>query len=199
MTVVTTSAWALALATPAAADDFCATPDDAARIAEFYAKRPGAMPVVAARELQMSAARVASGLPAGQFAATDAAAFAEVWDVMTAFPQVNFLIMKGQNVFEIMSGVSTGAPSKRSAYFNIKYDNPLRGHLRPDLYASIYAVALPIDADTMARGVMFFDPQGDMVFGAFVSGASMETTPEAVAQFDALMTMISEQPGVCAG
>ena len=105
--------------------------------------------------------------------------------------------MKGQNVFEILSGVSEGAPSTRSDFFNIEYENPVRGHLRPDLYSAIYAVAIPGEDDAVARGVLFYDADGSLVFGVFVSGESLAPSADALAQFDAAMALVRAQPTVC--
>ena len=190
---------ALLLTTAAATGgELCANPEQVAQVAKFYTDNPGTLPVMAGRRLGMSTAAVSSALDEAQAASAPGAAFAEVWAAMTGFEQANFLIMKGQNVFEIMSGVSPGAPSTRSQYFNLKYENPLRGHLRPDLYSAIYAVALPGSEDTVIRGVMFLDEEGELVFGTFISGEALDPSPEALAKFDAVMEMVRSLPSVCA-
>lgn len=187
----------LAPGLPALASDQCAGEDETARIREFYAQSPGTLPVIAGRRLGLTAAVVASGLDARQAASAPGEAFADVWAAMSEWELANFLIMKGQNVFEIMSGVAPGKPSTRSQYFNLDYAYPLRGHLRPDLYASIYAVALPAKNDVTVRGVMFFDADGELVFGTFVSGEALDPSPEQVRKFDAVMEQIRALPSVC--
>jgi len=177
--------------------EFCATTEQTRLIGEFYAENSGTLPVIAARRLEMSAALVSSGLSEEYAVSAPASAFAEVWAAMSSWQQANFLIMKGQNVFEILSGVASGAPSTRSDYFNLQYDHPLRGHLRPDLYASIYAVAIPGDEEVVTRGVMFFDAEGALVFGVFMSGEALRPSPGEIENFDAVMDLVRSLPSVC--
>lgn len=105
--------------------------------------------------------------------------------------------MKGANVFEVFSPVAPGAPSTRSDYYNIEYSHPLRGHLRPDLYTSIYAVAIPTQEDAAFRGVIFYDPDGESVFGAFLSGEALKPPASELAKFDAVIAFIRSKPAVC--
>lgn len=179
------------------APQFCATNEQRNRVAEFYKRRPGTLPVIAARELGMVDAVVASALGREQAASAPGVAFSDVWAAMSAWRQANFLIMKDENVFEVLSGVAPGTPSKTSQYFNIEYREPLRGHLRPDRYASIYAIAIPADEDVTIRGVMFFNMKGTLVFGAFVSGESLTATAEDVEKFDTVMTLVRSHDDVC--
>jgi putative heme iron utilization protein len=199
--------WSLAVAlvaamllttAPVLAGGLCATPEQAAQIGEFYDENPGMLPVLAARRLGMPAAVVASALEGELIASAPADAFAEVWAAMAGFGQANFLIMVGANVFEILSGVAPGAPSTRSQYFNLEYAHPLRGHLRPDLYSSIYAIAMPGNEDTVVRGVMFFDADGGLVFGVFISGESLDPTAEDLAKFADVMALVRSKPPACA-
>jgi putative heme iron utilization protein len=181
----------------AGANEYCATPEQSQAIREFYAGKPGTLPVIAARRLGLPDALVTSGLPGDQAVSAPGSAFADVWAAMTAWQQANFLIMKGQNVFEILSGVAAGAPSKRSSYFNIAYEHPLRGHLRPDLYGSIYALDMPGDGETPIRGVLFFDTDGALVFGAFISGEALQPGPGEMEKFAAVWDLVEGRPSVC--
>ena len=70
---------------------------------------------------------------------------------LNAWEPVTFLIMKGMNVFEIASSVGIGKPSETSDYYNVAYEQPLRGHLRPDLYSTITAVSRPGEGDCSLR------------------------------------------------
>jgi putative heme iron utilization protein len=157
------------------------------------------LPVIAAQRLKLPEAVVTSALGAHRAVSAPGSAFAELWAVMAGWEQANFLIMKGANVFEILSGVSPGAPSETSQYFNIKYEHPLRGHLRPDLFGSIYAVALPGADDVVLRGVMFFDRDGALVFGTFISGEALTPSESDLARFNDIWELIEANPSVCAG
>lgn len=180
----------------AVADIQCATPEQARQVQAFYKDNPAAMPVIAARKLNLPESVVVSGLAPAQGAGTSGAAFTDVWAAMTKWKQAIFLITKGENVFEVISGIAPATPSKTSKYTNIAYDHPLRGHLRPDQYAAIYAVALP-GKDVVARGILFYDASGASVFGAFISGEGPAPPPADIAGFDDLMAMIRARPPAC--
>ncbi len=181
----------------AAANEMCASTEQAEQIQAFYAENPGAMPAIAARKLGLAEEVVASGLPGNQMNSAPGEDFPEIWDAMDDWGPITFLIMKGMNVFEIASSVGTGVPSTVSDYYNIKYEQPLRGHLRPDLYTSIYAVALPGKDGAVARGVLFYDETGASVFGAFMSGDGPTPADSELAKFDAVMALVGTKPSVC--
>lgn len=180
----------------AAADTFCATPQQTQQIREFYRNNAMTMPVVASRKLALPEAVVVSGLPPEQAASAPGKDFAEIWEAMTRWKEATFLIMKGPNVFEVLSGIGKIQRSKTSAYTNIEYVHPMRGHLRPDQYESIYAVSLPGKDGEAARGILFYDAQGASVFGVFMSG---ETSPPAseLAKFDEVMKLVQSRTPVC--
>lgn len=188
------------LAQPVVADSFCANEEQSKLIHTFFAENPGSMPAIAARRLGLPEAIVASGLPAGQAASASSSIFPDVWASMTEWNVALFLIMKGANVFEIKSAAGEGKPSEASNYFNVAYEHPLRGHLRPDLYTSIYAIEMPGRTDQEPnRGVIFFDENGDSVFGAFLSSDGPDPAPSEVAKFHATMELIKASPSVCSG
>jgi putative heme iron utilization protein len=99
----------------------------------------------------------------------------------------------------VLSPIAAATPSKVSEYTNIAYEHPLRGHLRPDLYSSIYAVALPGKDGAMARGVLFYDADGASVFGAFISGEGPPPPASEIDKFDELMRLVKARPQVCPG
>lgn len=180
----------------AAADPSCATPQQTQQIREFYRNNAMTMPVIASRKLDLPEAVVVSGLPPEQAASAPGKDFAEIWAAMTHWKQAVFLIMKGPNVFEVLSGIGKAERSKTSAYTNVEYVHPLRGHLRPDLYESIYAVSLPGKDDEAARGILFYDAQGASVFGVFMSGDISPPASE-LAKFDEVMKLVRSRTPVC--
>lgn len=180
----------------AAANSFCATPQQTQQIREFYRNNAMTMPVIASRKLELSEAVVASGLPPEQAASAPAKDFAEIWEAMMRWKEATFLIMKGPNVFEVLSGIGKIERSKTSAYTNIEYVHPMRGHLRPDLYESIYAVSLPGKDGEAARGILFYDAQGASVFGVFMSGDISPPASE-LAKFDEVMKLVRSKTPVC--
>lgn len=181
---------------PAAADSFCATPQQTQQIREFYRNHAMTMPVIASRELGLPEAVVVSGLLPEQAASAPGKAFDDIWGAMTRWKAATFLIMKGKNVFEVLSGIGEISHSKISAYTNIEYVHPMRGHLRPDLYESIYAVSLPGREGEAARGIIFYNDQGASVFGAFMTGETSAPASE-VAKFDEVMELVRSKTAVC--
>jgi putative heme iron utilization protein len=179
------------------AADLCATPEQSRQIQAFYKEKPATMPVIAGRQLKLPEAVVVSGLPADQAAGADGEAFTDIWAAMTTWKEAVFLITKGDNVFEVVSPIAAATPSKTSQYTNIAYEHPLRGHLRPDQFRSIYAVAMPGKDGAMARGVLFYDADGASVFGAFLSGEGPPPPASEIAKFDALMRLVKARPRVC--
>ena len=183
----------------AAAEDICATDQEREQVRAFYEESGGVLPFTAARRLGLPEAKVVAALPADQAVSAPGSAFEEVWAVLSEVSEANFLITKGGTVFEILSGVSPGAPSTRSQYFNIEYTKPLRGHLRPDEFAAIYALDLEIgEGEGRVQGVLFYDGNGEPVFGVFISGEALATTDENRAHFGAAKALIAAKPGVCA-
>lgn len=185
-------------APPVLAGEFCATPEQARQVAEFYATNPGTMPPIAAARLRLPEVTVVSGLDAAQTASASGSHFAEVWAAIGSWKTATFLIMKGENVFEIASAAGRGTPSESSRYFNIEYTQPLRGHLRPDQYTSIHALVLPREGRTTVRGVVFYGADGASVFGAYLSGDGPEPDAGEVAKFDALLQLLRSKPDPCA-
>ena len=181
----------------AMAENYCASVDQASQVQDYYAEAPGAMPPIASMRTGLTEAIVVSGLSGEQAVSASGDHFAEVWAAMGSWGESTFLIMKGQNVFEIRSTVGKGAPSKSSDYFNIEYDQPVRGHLRPDLYASIYAIEMPGRGEAIVRGVLFYGEDGASEFGVFVSGDSVEPTKDDIANFNKVKDLIASKGPVC--
>ena len=187
----------LITATPVVAEDFCASADEASQVQAYYAESPGAMPPIASMRTGLTEATIVSGMPEGQTVSASGEHFAEIWSAMGSWGESNFLIMKGQNVFEIRSAIGSGAPSETSDYYNIEYKYPVRGHLRPDLYASIYAVEMPGRGDAIVRGVLFYGEDGASEFGVFISGDSVKPTKDDIAKFNAVKELIASKGSVC--
>lgn len=185
-------AFATAGETPA----LCATAAQKALIAPLYAGNPVPAPFMAARKLGLPEAVIASALPVVQATGVSAAGFSKVWESLQGWDQALTLVLKGDNVFEIHGRVPPGAPSTRSAFFNLKAaDAGLGGHLRPDLLGAIYAVNLDGPEGPM-RGVAFMDQQGEGVFGVYLP-ESREPSAALVAQFDKTQALMAAMPRLC--
>ena len=185
------------IARPVVAANHCATVEQIQQIREFYADKPGAMPVTVAKKLGFSAEVVTSGLPADQAISVSSEAFTDVWALMSEWKEAVFVIINGDNIFEVLTGVGAGRPSATSEYFNIEYRYPLRGHLRPDRYGTIYAVAIPRNQNKISRGVLMVDEDGAVLFGVYISGNVLSPSDSELAKFNKLWALIEAKPSVC--
>ncbi|MDX1516018.1 MAG: ChuX/HutX family heme-like substrate-binding protein [Woeseiaceae bacterium] len=193
-----TVATASLFSTVARAGDLCASESERREVAAFYDENPGVLPTIAARRLQMSEAVVVSALPPSQAVSAPGSAFAEVWTAMGTLREATFLIVKGNNIFEVLSAIGEGKPSERSQYYNIAYTQPLRGHLRPDEYAAIWVIDFPQHGDDPPpRGIAFYAADGSLVFGAFISGDAMRPDDEELAKFEAVKSLVAAHAPVC--
>jgi len=181
----------------ALAENLCASSEQRQIIQDFLAENPGSMPVIAARELKLPEAIVASAYSPDQVASTTGDGFTEVWTAMTHLEEVTVLILKDRDVFEISSLIGLGEPSDTNAFYNLSHDNPFSGHLRPDLYSSIYAVTVPHGEERFGRGIFFYKPDGEAAFGILVSGRGPSPSNQQIAKFDAIMDMIKHLPSAC--
>ena len=196
-TIVVITLCAAWIASPVVAANRCANPEQIQQIREFYAEKPGSMPFTVAKTLGFSAEVVTSSLSADQAISVSAEAFTEVWALMSEWKEAVFVIINGDNIFEVLTGVGAARPSAISDYFNIEYRYPLRGHLRPDLFASIYAVAIPRNNNKISRGVLIFDEDGALLFGTYISGNVLSPSDSELAKFNELWALIEAKPSVC--
>jgi putative heme iron utilization protein len=174
----------------------CATAEQKALIVPLYAGSPVPAPFMAARKLGLPEALIASALPVAQATGVSPAEFGKVWESLQGWDQALTLVLKGDHVFEIHGRVPPGAPSTRSAFFNLKAaDTGLGGHLRPDLLGAIYAVNLKGPEGPM-RGVTFMDQKGEGVFGVYLP-ESRAPSAELLAQFDQTQALMAAMPRIC--
>jgi len=159
-------------------------------------KEPAPLGATAA-VLKTPEAVVASALPAAQAHGVSATHFQAIWKSLEAWSDATIFISKGSDLFEVQGPLSRGEPSKRSKFFNLYREGPgLIGHLRPDLYSSIYLLEIPGNSTTL-RGVVFFDQSGGSVFSVYVPGEGAPPPAAVVDQFKATSTLIRSLPKLC--
>lgn len=187
----------IAVQSPAGAvPSLCASAEQAASVRAIYAKAPVPPTFMAAAQLGVSEAIVASGLAGKETAGTTGASFAAVWESLAEWESATVVLLKGGQIFEVHGPVPAGAPSTQSQFFNLTPGGAgLGGHLRPDLIGAIYAVDL-IGAQGPVRGVTFLDAAGDGIFGVYLPEAA-QPSPAADARFDKTKALISSLPRAC--
>ena len=181
-----------------AANPMCASPKQVQQIRNFYSDNAGTPPIRAARQLRMPEELIASGIPADHAAGTGGEGFDEVWAVITTWEKPMTVIAKGADVFEVIGAIPSGETSTENKFYNLGHDHALGGHLRPDLYTSIYAYALPRGDGRATRAVFFYDGSGPSVFGVVMSGRGPTPPDSELTKFDELIEVIRSLPPICA-
>lgn len=183
--------------TVAAEESQCATPLQTIVVRSAFDKPAPPAPFVAARDLKIPEATVVSALPSAQAYGVDATHFQTVWKSLESWEKSVFVVMMGGHVFETYGKVFAGEPSKRSNFFNLHGDGAgMSGHLRPDLLAAIYVLSIP-GKESVMRGVMFYDLQGNAAFGVYVPGEGSKPSEALIAQFEATAAEIRALPARC--
>lgn len=175
----------------------CASSEQIAAVrSALDGKEPAPLGATAA-VLNTPEAIVASALTAAQAHGVSATHFQLIWKSLETWSDATIFISKGSDLFEVQGAVARGEPSKRSKFFNLHREGPgLIGHLRPDLYSSIYVLEIPGTSTTL-RGVVFFDQSGGSVFSVYVPGEGAPPPAAVVDQFKATSTLIRSLPKLC--
>ena len=175
----------------------CASAEQKLQVESYYQENPGTLPMMAMRSLNLSESQVLDSLPPTLVAAADGSAFEVVWNLLTGWNNVMFLLVIDGHVIEVTSDFPGGTPSTRSSYFNLEGDAALHGHLRPDRVGAIYALDLSSEGSTTARAIIFTNTKGVASFSLYVSGPEREATDAEIARFESLKQQIEEMPGPC--
>lgn len=116
--------------------------------------------------------------------AAPAASFDAIWQDLTAWGPVMFIVHTRNGVFETKAPLPPGTHGR--GYFNIHGDSPIGGHLRIERCAAIYFIDRPFFG-RRSLSVQFIDRDGDAMFKVFVGrDESRNLLPEQVARFEAL-------------
>ena len=119
-----------------------ATPDHRARrIRQALADTPGGVLETIAAAEGASMRDVLACLPEGEAAMAASEQFEAVWDDLTGWGPVMFIVHTADGVFETKGPIPPGSSGR--GYFNIHGDSPIGGHLRRDRCAAISFVDRP--------------------------------------------------------
>lgn len=198
---------ALGLAGHAAAADGCASADDAKVIQHYYAKtRPGAPPPAVARLFRMKETAVVSALPAAQAygVRSNRLFFEDVWksvDAWGADTRIGIVFTSGgKHVWNFPSKVPQTQSTSTPIWYDMYADNGdgVHGHITPAEVDQIWALQLPTkEADKFTRILGFYDKQGDLIVGLYVSEGVKPFDPKAVAGFEKTRELLKAQPRIC--
>jgi len=114
----------------------------------------------------------------------DGARFEEIWNSLTTWGDIIFIVHNRNGFFEFEGRIVPGEFGH--GYFNVHGDSPIGGHFKVERCKEIYFVDRPYFG-TRSCTIRFVDEDGDVMFTISV-GYTKEHSPKAdqVAQFEAL-------------
>lgn len=197
----------LGLSARAHASDTCASADDAKVIQHYYAQtRPGAPPPAVGRLFRMQETTVVSALaPAQAYGVrSNRLFFEEVWksvDAWGADTRIGIVFTSGgKHVWNFPSKVPQTQSTSTPIWYDMYADNGdgVHGHITPAEVDQIWALQLPTrEADKFTRILAFYDKQGDLIVGLYVSEGVKPFDPKAVAGFEKTRELLKSQPRIC--
>jgi putative heme utilization carrier protein HutX len=110
--------------------------------------------------------------------------FDRIWQDLTSWGQVVFIVHTEDGVFETACTIPAGSHAR--GYFNIHGDSPLGGHLKIERCAAIYFIDRPF-FKRRSCSIQFINDEGQAMFKIFVGRDENKTLrPEQVARFEKL-------------
>jgi putative heme utilization carrier protein HutX len=138
----------------------------------------------------VSYADVLDCLPADQCVAVPGERFDEIWQELTGWGTVMFIVHTINGVFEVKAELPPGEHGR--GYFNIHGESPLGGHLRMERCARICFLDRPFFG-RRSCSIQAIDGDGAAMFKIFVArDANRELVPEQLERFVALKRRMAE-------
>lgn len=111
-------------------------------------------------------------------------AFDTLWEDMTSWGTIMFIVHTQDGVFETAGALPPGSHGR--GYFNIHGDSPIGGHLKIERCAAIYFVDRPFFG-RRSCSVQFLNGDGEAMFKVFVGrDEQRDLKADQVAKFEAL-------------
>jgi hypothetical protein len=130
-------------------------------------------------------------LPPENAAKTSVESFDQIWDDLTTWGHVVFIVHTADGVFETACTIPPGSYAR--GYFNIHGDSPLGGHLKIERCAAIYFVDRPF-FKRRSCSVQFINGDGQAMFKIFVArDEEKNLKPDQLARFDTLRAAIAAE------
>lgn len=142
-----------------------ALPDRQDLVRSALAERPDGVIEAIARQCGVPSQMVLEALPADQRVFTPAETFDAVWNELTAWGEVLFVVHTPDIVAEIVGTLPSGKHGH--GYFNIHGDSAIGGHIRATHCRAIYAVDRPFHGKRSCS-VQFYNAEGEAMFKVFV-------------------------------
>lgn len=123
-------------------------------------------------------------LPAENAAVAPKDRFDRIWEDLTSWGQVVFIVHTDDGVFETACTIPAGTHGR--GYFNIHGDSPLGGHLKIERCTGIYFVDRPF-FKRRSCSIQFINGDGQAMFKIFVGrDEKKDLKPDQLARFEAL-------------
>lgn len=163
--------------------------DRMALVRARLAEKPDGVIEAIAREAGVPTQRVLEALPAEARIFVPSERFEDLWQKLTGWGDVLFIVHTPDIVLECEGNLPAG--SFGMGYFNIHGDSPIGGHIRASNCRAIYLV------DRLFHGkrscsVQFFNGEGEAMFKVFVRrDKERALIPEQLGQFLAMKAEMS--------
>jgi putative heme utilization carrier protein HutX len=150
---------------------------------KLAAKPDGVIEAIAA-ETDLPTQAVLELTPAQERIFLPAESFEELWEELSTWGEVLFIVHTKDIVCEVVGQLPVGTFGQ--GYYNIHGDSPIGGHIRAANCRAIYLVDRPFHG-RRSCSVQFFNANGEAMFKVFVRrDKARELLPQQLAKFDAL-------------
>lgn len=127
-------------------------------------------------------------LAAAECVAAPATSFDAIWQDLTTWGPVMFIVHTVNGVFETKAPLPPGEHGR--GYFNIHGDSPIGGHLRIERLARVAFIDRPFFG-RRSCSIQFIDTDGNAMFKVFVArDKERNFIPEQLARFEALRAKV---------
>lgn len=134
-------------------------------VKEALALKPDGVLEMIAAQCGVSLARVFDELPEGAARRVPGSRFEELWQGLTQWGEVLFIVHTKDIVLECKGKLPGGTSAQ--GYFNIHGDSPIGGHIKADRCAAIYFIDRPFHG-RRSCSVQFMNNEGEAMFKVFV-------------------------------
>jgi len=165
-------------------------PDETrAAIAAALAEKPDGVLEAVASAQQVPMRAVLDALAPGEAVAGAGTLFEDVWNDLTGWGTIMFIVHTADGVFETKGTLPPGTMGR--GYFNIHGDSPIGGHLRADRCAAIYFVDR-LFFGRRSCSLQFVNGEGEVMFKVFVGrDDKREMLTAQLAKYEALRERLS--------
>jgi len=153
-------------------------------VKEALAAKPDGVLEMIAAQCGVPLARVFDELPEGAAKRVPGSRFEELWQDLTQWGDVLFIVHTRDIVLECKGALPPGTSAQ--GYFNIHGDSPIGGHIKADRCAAIYFI------DRLFHGrrscsLQFINGEGEAMFKVFVPrDEKRELIADQLGKFEAL-------------